>query len=121
MHLRGISDKNVSQFWRQTWKEDAGCGKKDIYLRDFYRTCVSSAGSGWDLNESTGKGSQGRCVLMIAAPGSHSYKVTFFVQNVESEGFYGSRIACLYIWNSSSAVISFAFSWSEVKSSTLLF
>ena len=121
MHLRETSDKNVSQFWRQTWKEDAGCGKKDIYLHDFHRTCVFSARLEWDLNESTGKGSQGRCVLMIAAPGSHSYKDPFFVQNVESEGFYGSRIACLYIWNSSSAVISFAFSWSEVTSSTIFF
>ena len=36
MHLQETSDKNVSQFWRQTWKEDAGCGKKDIYLHDFH-------------------------------------------------------------------------------------
>ena len=77
MHLRETSDKNVSQFWRQTWKEDAGGGKKDIYLHDFHRTCVFSARLEWDLNESTGKGSQGRCVLMIAAHGSHSYKVPF--------------------------------------------
>ena len=72
MHFRETSEKRVFQFWWRTYKEDADCGKKNIYLHDFHRTCVFSAGFEWDLNESTGKGSQGRCVLMIAAPDSQS-------------------------------------------------
>ena len=72
-----FTGKQVKQkcLWK-SYKEDAdstSCGKKAIYLQDFHRTCVFSAEFEWDLNESTGEGSQGQCVLMIAAPGSNSY------------------------------------------------
>ena len=68
----------MRKFWWKSDKEDAdstSCGKKTIYLQDFHRTCIFSAEFEWDLNESTGEGSQGQCVLMIATPGSNSYKV----------------------------------------------
>ena len=90
----------MRKFWLKSYKEDAdstSCGKKTIYLQDFHRTCVFSTEFEWDLNESTGEVSQGQCVLMIAAPGSKSYKVISFGPKCGIRDFHGSRIACLYI------------------------